>query len=201
MRIGLAVLVVANFVITGAGLLLPFAAGGADSSAPWAGEVLRFNLAGWGLASLLMLSACVLGVFMHVRGRSGILAAASIASLVLPAATSAAYLWYLRDVAEGTIGGAVAFQLVLLSGGLAGVFRWGAITRQLRLLFRPELGCLRQPVDKRGSWPLQLLRAFLPPGSETRQFPVEVYPWKARCHLGEKWFIDFGMRGLIIPVL
>ena len=119
MRIGPAVLVVANFVLTGAGLLLPFAAGGADSSAPWAGEVLRFNLAGWGLASLLMLSACVLGVFMHVRGHGGVLAAASIASLVLPAATSAAYLWYLRDVAEGTIGGAVAFQLVLLSGGLA----------------------------------------------------------------------------------
>jgi len=119
MRIGLAVLVVANFVLAGAGLLLPFAAAGNDSSAPWAGEVFRFNLAGWGVASLLMLSAYVLGVFMHVRGRSGVLAAASIASLVLPAATSAAYLWYLRDVAEGTIGGAVAFQLVLLSGGLA----------------------------------------------------------------------------------
>ena len=119
MRIGLAVLVVANFVLAGAGLLLPFAAAGNDSSAPWAGEVLRFNFAGLALASLLMLSAYVLGVFMHVRGRSGVLAAASITSLVLPAATSAAYLWYLRDVAEGTIGGAVAFQLVLLSGGLA----------------------------------------------------------------------------------
>jgi hypothetical protein len=143
MRVGLAVLVVANFVLAGTGLLLPFAAAESDSSAPWAGEVFRFNLASWGAASFLMLSAYVFGAFMHARGRSGVLAAASIGSLVLPAATSAAYLWYLRNVAEGTIGGAVGFQLVLLSAGLAVL----ALLEAVLLVFL------------RAMWPARHLRA------------------------------------------
>lgn len=44
-----------------------------------------------------------------------------MASLLLPLVVSMAYLWYLRDVADGTISGPAGFWLVVLTAMLAGL--------------------------------------------------------------------------------
>ena len=118
MRAAAVVLVVANFVLTGAGLLLPFAAAENDSAAPWADEVFRFNLACFAGASLLMLATYIFGAFRYLRGHPAFLIVASIVGLGVPAGSSVAYLWYLFNVADATISGPVGFWLVLLTGGL-----------------------------------------------------------------------------------
>ena len=57
--------------------------------------------------------------YLYTRGRRGFLLAVSIAALGLPLAVSGSYLWYLFNVADGTISGPVGLWLVVLSGGLA----------------------------------------------------------------------------------
>ncbi|OGO50025.1 MAG: hypothetical protein A2148_02940 [Chloroflexi bacterium RBG_16_68_14] len=118
MRFAIAVFIVMNFVLTGAGLLLPFAAAENDSAAPWADEVFRFNLACFAGASFLMLATYIFGAFRYLRGHPAFLIVASIVGLGVPAGSSFAYLWYLFNVADATISGPVWLWLVLLTGGL-----------------------------------------------------------------------------------
>ena len=101
------------------GLIAPLLAVEQDGSAPWADEVRTFVIAVAAALVAATVLAALFGLRYYLRGRREYLFGVSIGVLMLPALLSISYRWYLFEVAEGTIGGAVGFWIAAFSLALA----------------------------------------------------------------------------------
>jgi hypothetical protein len=107
-------LILANFGLAFLGLFVPLLAIRHDEAAPWTSEVQTFVLSLSAAFIAFTLVSAFVALRQYLHGNRGYLLGVSIVALAGPAAVARSYLWYLRNVADGTIGGPVA----LWAGGI-----------------------------------------------------------------------------------